>query len=121
MAGSLVCKLVTLVLALSLVLAPAAEAVITCGTVAGALTGCIGYIRSPVTPAVVPGGCCSGVSKVNSLASTPADRKAACNCLKKFAGQLRGVNYKAAEGLPSKCKVNVPYKISPNTDCSRFV
>lgn len=31
---------------------------------------------------------------------------------------MKGIDLGKAAGLPSACGVNIPYKISPSTDCS---
>nr|XP_017245496.1 PREDICTED: non-specific lipid-transfer protein 1-like [Daucus carota subsp. sativus] len=60
-----------------------------------------------------PPGCCSGVRSLNGMAKTPVDRKQACTCLKSVFGSIKGINYGLAAGLPGKCGVSIPYKISP--------
>ncbi|KAG5582178.1 hypothetical protein H5410_052805 [Solanum commersonii] len=52
-------------------------------------------------------------------AKTPADRKTACTCLKSAASAIKGINVGKAAGIPRVCGVNIPYKISPSTDCSK--
>nr|QHD64709.1 non-specific lipid-transfer protein [Oliveria decumbens] len=96
--------------------APHAVEGLTCGQVTSSLGQCMGYLK---TGGVVPPGCCSGVKTLNGMAKTPLDRKQACTCLKSISGSIKGINYGLAAGLPGKCGVNVPYKISPSTDCSR--
>ncbi|KAH0458428.1 hypothetical protein IEQ34_013743 [Dendrobium chrysotoxum] len=93
-----------------------ASAAISCGQVASSVGQCIPYVRGtgPLTPA-----CCSGVSKLNSLAQTTPDRQAACTCLKTLAGSISGLNPGLAAGLPGKCGVSVPFAISTSTDCSK--
>ncbi|KAJ4704248.1 Non-specific lipid-transfer protein [Melia azedarach] len=97
--------------------APIAQAAITCGQVTSTLAPCIPYLRSAGGP--VPPPCCSGVKSLNAAAVTTPDRQAACKCLKTAASSISGVNYGLAAGLPGKCGVNIPYKISPSTDCSK--
>ncbi|WP_369123137.1 non-specific lipid-transfer protein [Salmonella sp. S152_61454] len=89
---------------------------ITCGQVVGSLTPCLGYLRSG---GPVPGACCNGVKSLNSAAKTSADRKTACNCLKSAYSSNRGLKPANVAGLPGRCGVSIPYKISPNTDCSK--
>nr|AAQ96338.1 lipid transfer protein [Vitis aestivalis] len=97
--------------------APAAvEAAITCGQVASALSPCISYLQKG---GAVPPACCSGIKSLNSSAKTTADRQAACKCLKNFSSTVSGINLSLASGLPGKCGVSVPYKISPSTDCTK--
>ncbi|KAG5582184.1 hypothetical protein H5410_052811 [Solanum commersonii] len=52
-------------------------------------------------------------------AKTPADRKTACTCLKSAASAIKGIDVGKAAGIPRVCGVNIPYKISPSTDCSK--
>ncbi|PON92740.1 Lipid transfer protein/Par allergen [Trema orientale] len=33
------------------------------------------------------------------------------------ASSIKGINFSLAAGLPGKCGVSVPYKISPSTKC----
>nr|WP_171476391.1 non-specific lipid-transfer protein [Acinetobacter baumannii] len=89
---------------------------ITCGQVVGSLAPCLGYLKSG---GAVPGACCNGVKSLNSAAKTSADRKTACSCLKNAYSSNRGLNPANVAGLPGKCGVSIPYKISPNTDCSK--
>lgn len=96
---------------------PQVEA-INCGQVAGSLGPCINYLRG-TGPLV--SGCCAGVKSLAAAAKTPADRKTACGCLKSIAGSVKGINYGIAAGLPGKCGVSIPYKISPSTDCSKYI
>ncbi|MQL67588.1 hypothetical protein F6Q10_34780 [Streptomyces vinaceus] len=98
----------------SVVVAPHAEA-LTCGQVTGALAPCLPYLQGGTSL----GSCCGGVRGLLGVAKTPADRKTACNCLKSAANAIRGINLGKAAGLPAACGVNIPYKISPSTDCSR--
>ncbi|MEJ4834327.1 non-specific lipid-transfer protein, partial [Enterococcus faecium] len=96
--------------------APIAESAITCGQVTSALSTCINYLK---LGGALPPSCCSGVRKLNTAATTTPDRQAACNCLKKASSSIKGINLSLASGLPGKCGVSIPYKISPSTDCSR--
>ncbi|MFS7999401.1 putative plant lipid transfer protein/Par allergen [Helianthus anomalus] len=69
----------------------------------------------------LPTNRCAGVKRLNSAASNSADRKLACGCLKSAYQSNPGINSANAASLPSKCGVSIPYKISPNTDCSKYV
>lgn len=99
-----------------LVAAPAAEA-ITCGQVASSVSSCINYLRSG---GALPPACCNGIRGLNNAARTTPDRQNVCSCLISASRNLR-INYGIAAGLPGKCGVNIPYKISPTTDCSRYI
>ncbi|XP_055809227.1 non-specific lipid-transfer protein 1 [Solanum dulcamara] len=109
MVGKIACFMVLCMV----VIAPHAEAM-TCGQVATGLASCLPYLQGtgPL------GGCCGGVKSVLGEARTPADRKTACTCLKSAAKAIRGIDLNKAAGIPSTCGVNIPYKISPSTDCS---
>ncbi|PHU22162.1 Non-specific lipid-transfer protein [Capsicum chinense] len=109
--------LVLFIAAVSVMLTPHAEAAISCGQVISKLSPCINYVRGSggVTPA-----CCSGIKALNGQATTTPDRQMACKCIKSAAGTISGINLGFASTLPSKCGVNLPYKISPSIDCSTF-
>nr|CAB3488881.1 unnamed protein product [Digitaria exilis] len=97
--------------------ASSADAAVTCGQVNSAIAPCLSYARgmgsAPST------GCCSGVKRLNSAASTTADRRAACSCLKSAAAGISGLKLGNAASIPSKCGVSIPYTISPSVDCSK--
>ncbi|KAL7602389.1 non-specific lipid-transfer protein 1 [Lactuca sativa] len=109
------CAVVLLVVYMGL-LTPEVEAV-TCGQVVGAVAPCLGYLRNGGTP---PQPCCTGVRGLRNAARTTSDRKTICNCLKSASSSYRGVSGNYAASLPGKCGVNLPYKISPSTDCNRI-
>ncbi|CAN6575990.1 unnamed protein product [Malus baccata var. baccata] len=112
MASSAVTKLALVV---ALCMAVSVVHAITCGQVTSNLAPCIGYARSG---GAVPPACCNGIRTINGLAKTTADRQTTCNCLKSLSGSISGVNLNNVAGLPGKCGVNVPYKISPSTNCA---
>ncbi|KAM0050548.1 putative plant non-specific lipid-transfer protein/Par allergen [Helianthus debilis subsp. tardiflorus] len=118
MAASMLMKMACVVVACMVVLAPHAEAALTCGTVVSSLIPCLPYLRSGGMPSP---SCCGGVKRLNGAANNSADRKTACGCLKNAYSSNPGINSGNAASLPSKCGVNIPYKISPNTDCSKYV
>ncbi|KAK1561835.1 hypothetical protein Q3G72_001577 [Acer saccharum] len=95
--------------------APIAQAAITCGQVTSSIAPCIPYLRSGT--GAVPPACCSGVKTLAGAATTTPDRQAACKCLKSAASSISGLNSNAAAGLPGKCGVSIPYKISTSTNC----
>lgn len=99
--------------------APKAMAAVTCGQVVNNLTPCINYVANG--GALNP-SCCTGVRSLYSLAQTTADRQSICNCLKQAVNGIpyTKANAGLAAGLPGKCGVNIPYKISPSTDCKRY-
>ncbi|KAK7390223.1 hypothetical protein VNO78_25522 [Psophocarpus tetragonolobus] len=105
------------VVCMIVVCAPMAHAAITCGQVVNLLRPCINYIKSG---GPVPGPCCNGVRTLKSASKTTSDRQAACNCLKAAASTISGYNNGYAASLPTKCGVNIPYTISPNTNCANI-
>ncbi|GAU30829.1 hypothetical protein TSUD_267490 [Trifolium subterraneum] len=108
-------KVACVVLMMCMVVAPMAEAAISCGAVSGALAPCIGYLRGG--PGPFP-ACCAGVRRLNGAARTTPDRQAACNCLKNAARAISGLNANNAGALPGRCGVRIPYKISTSTNCA---
>uniref|UniRef100_A0A803MHX6 Non-specific lipid-transfer protein n=1 Tax=Chenopodium quinoa TaxID=63459 RepID=A0A803MHX6_CHEQI len=115
MASSAFLKLACAVLMCMVVIAPHAEAALTCSTVTKDIAQCISYLKGGDSPS---DACCSGVKTLKSLASTPEDKKTACNCLKTAAASVSGLDATKAAALPGKCGVSIPYSISPQTDCS---
>ncbi|KAL7616729.1 hypothetical protein Lser_V15G02740 [Lactuca serriola] len=59
-----------------------------------------------------------GLTHSIALQNSASARQTACNCLKSFYSSNSGINLSNAASLPSDCGVNLPYKISPSTDCS---
>lgn len=95
----------------------AEEAAIGCGTVLSTLAPCIPYI----TDRGAIGECCNGIKTLHESAKTTADRQEVCGCLKKLAIGFPNINYEKAAELPKKCGVDIPYVISPDIDCSKYV
>ncbi|KAL4381879.1 hypothetical protein AHAS_Ahas04G0177600 [Arachis hypogaea] len=93
---------------------------VSCMQVVQQLTPCISYVENG--GAVSP-QCCNGIRTLLSLAPARQDRQTVCTCIK---NAIRGINFNQntlnlAAGLPSKCRVNIPYQISPSVDCARFL
>ncbi|XP_030541884.1 non-specific lipid-transfer protein 1-like [Rhodamnia argentea] len=110
-------KLVCLALVVGLVaVAPLASSSVNCPQVQSYVAPCLVYLRLGGT---IPQGCCSGIRSLNGAAKTTPDRQAACRCLQAAAGNMRGLKPGLVSALPGKCGINIPYKISPATDCSR--
>lgn len=102
---------------------PKAQAAVTCGQVVNNLTPCVSYIVYGGN--TVPVQCCNGVRNLNGMAQTTPDRRAVCNCIKNAVSSsgftYSNFNLNLAAGLPKKCGVNIPYQISPNTNCNRYL
>ncbi|KAL0422201.1 UNVERIFIED_CONTAM: Non-specific lipid-transfer protein 2 [Sesamum latifolium] len=107
--------IVLIAVVLAVAVAPRSEAATGCGTVVSYLNPCLPY----VTKQRSLGSCCSGVKGLYGAAQTTPDRQSVCSCLKSLAGSYKDVDLNKAAGLPGQCGVNIPYKISPSTDCSR--
>nr|WBK70960.1 lipid transfer protein 2 [Petunia x hybrida] len=88
---------------------------LTCGQVTSNLAPCLPYLRNTGSL----GGCCGGVKGLVNAAKSKQDRQTACGCLQQAAKSIKGINLSKAAGLPSTCGVNIPYPISPSTDCSK--
>ena len=103
---------------LALAAAEKSSAAVTCGYVTYTIGPCQPYVTGRA--AAPSAGCCSGVRSLNGRASTAADRRAACDCLKDLAGSSRGVVMGNAASIPGICNVTVGFPISSNVDCSRY-
>ncbi|KAJ4979950.1 hypothetical protein NE237_010730 [Protea cynaroides] len=104
-------------LMLLLLLLPTSEAAISCSTVVSDLTPCLSYLRSGSGKPSV--SCCSGVKKLAATATSTADLKTACNCIKTAAKQVNP-NASAAQSLAGDCGVKLPFTVSTSTDCSKI-
>ncbi|KAK9070001.1 hypothetical protein SSX86_010399 [Deinandra increscens subsp. villosa] len=115
MAAGLMMKVVCFMVACMVVTAPYAAA-LTCGDVTSKLTPCLNYLQGHGSASTA---CCKGVKGLNAVAKTSSDKKMACGCMKKAYKSIKGIKTDKAVGLPKKCGVNIPYKFSPDTDCSK--
>ncbi|XP_055819344.1 non-specific lipid-transfer protein 1-like [Solanum dulcamara] len=103
------------------IISPHAEAAISCNTVYSKLMPCLSYLMGGSNKEGAPAGCCSGIQSLYTAASTTAERQGVCSCLKSGAASLgSSIDTNKAATLLSKCGVTVPYKISPNIDCSKI-
>ncbi|GFY82442.1 lipid transfer protein 1 [Actinidia rufa] len=119
MASSRALKLASVVVLMVMVMTaplPQVDAAMSCSLVESSLEPCLVYLR---TGGQVPVECCNGVKTLYNAASSTADRQTACGCLKKASATVTGINLGLASSLPEDCGVNIPYKISPSTDCSK--
>ncbi|XVF10980.1 hypothetical protein REPUB_Repub07fG0229700 [Reevesia pubescens] len=101
---------------LILLLAPASYAAISCSVVIKDLRPCVSYlVNGSGKP---PAACCSGISALASAASSSADKKAACECIKSASKSMKPKT-QLAQALPGNCGITLPVAISPNVDCSK--
>ncbi|GAA0158369.1 hypothetical protein LIER_38631 [Lithospermum erythrorhizon] len=112
----MISKVACIVLLSMIVVAPHAEASMTCSQVSSAMYPCLSYLT---TGGSVSSTCCSGVKGLNAAASTTTDRQTACKCLKSFASSISSIDSNNAAALPGLCGVSISYKISSSTDCSK--
>lgn len=108
----------TVLVALAAADKASAAAPVTCGYVTSTIAPCMPY--ATMREAAPSARCCSGVRSLNGRASTPADRRAACGCLKDLAGSSNGINMGNAASIPRICGVTVGFPISSTVDCSRY-
>ncbi|CAL5330959.1 unnamed protein product [Camellia sinensis] len=101
---------------LLLLVAPASIAAITCSDVIKDLRPCISYLKTGSgTP---PAACCAGAKALASAATSTADKKTACNCIKSTSKNMK-INSKLAKALPGNCGINLGFSVDPNIDCSK--
>lgn len=110
--------LLVAVLAAAAVLLAAPADAITCSDVIKDLRPCMNYLKSG--SGAPPPPCCAGASSLAAAAKTTADKQTACTCLKNAA---KNINPKPelAKALPGSCGISMPFQISPNVDCSKYV
>ncbi|XP_021291349.1 non-specific lipid-transfer protein 1-like [Herrania umbratica] len=108
----LVCALVLCIL----VVEPMATSAISCGDVASKLSSCLRYLQGGRS---LPSNCCAGIRSLNAQARDKRSRQAVCRCLQNAAKTMTGLKTNLVEGLPRRCGVKIPYKISTSTNCNR--
>ncbi|KAI4324534.1 hypothetical protein MLD38_030017 [Melastoma candidum] len=114
--SNVVVKVVSALVLLAFIASGSAVAEIPCNLVVQDLMPCVPYVLSgrQLTTA-----CCGGVRSLYTAAKSTKDRQDVCGCLKNAIQSIPLTSNAArlAAGLPAQCKVNLPYKISPSTDC----
>ncbi|KAM0053867.1 putative plant non-specific lipid-transfer protein/Par allergen [Helianthus debilis subsp. tardiflorus] len=116
MARMMMMKALCIMVAFMAVVAPYVEA-LSCSDVVSKLSPCINYLQNGGS---VPTACCNGVKGLNAAAKSTADKKTACGCMKNAYQSMSGIKANIALGLPKKCGVNIPYKISMSTNCNNI-
>ncbi|KAL5580529.1 hypothetical protein UlMin_012971 [Ulmus minor] len=106
------------VLVCLLVVAPGAEAAVTCEQVTNWLTPCISYgvFGGTVLPA-----CCEGIKELNNSYQTKEDIRESCSCIQDGAARIPGIDYDRINQIPGLCGTTCPFKVYPSTDCSKVV
>ncbi|MCD7460117.1 hypothetical protein HAX54_042909 [Datura stramonium] len=100
-----------------LLIAPASEGAITCGTVLSTIRPCISYLQG--AGGKPPQPCCSGCQSLASATANAPDRQAACTCLKNAAQKIN-INAQLAQSLPKNCGISLSFPISPSVDCTKI-
>ncbi|KAI3426730.1 Non-specific lipid-transfer protein [Psidium guajava] len=95
---------------------PVSESAVSCSDVLKDLKPCVSYLKSG--SGMPPAACCAGVSALANVATSSADKKAACACIKN-AAQKMNPNAQLAQALPGNCKITLPVAVSANVDCSK--
>ncbi|KAJ1281981.1 hypothetical protein BS78_03G014800 [Paspalum vaginatum] len=109
-----------LVAAASSAATTASAATLQCAQVAQLMAPCMPYLTG--APGMTPYGiCCNSLGVLNQLAATPADRVAACSCVKAASGGFPSLDFARAAGLPAACGLSISFTISPNMDCNQYV
>uniref|UniRef100_A0A9I9DTV3 Non-specific lipid-transfer protein n=2 Tax=Cucumis melo TaxID=3656 RepID=A0A9I9DTV3_CUCME len=93
------------------------KATISCSDVTKDLMPCVSYLVSG--SGKPPSACCDGAKALSSAATSGADKKAACQCIKSAASNVN-YNAKLAQDLPSNCGITLPFSISAGIDCSKI-
>ncbi|KAL9267073.1 Non-specific lipid-transfer protein-like protein [Drosera capensis] len=116
--SSIIFKLVAVMVVYMVVAAPYVAGDRLCNQAETELIPCLPYLSDRAkTP---DDKCCAGVKTLNKDATTTGSRKEVCGCLKGLLVKYPVVKDKNAGDLASKCKVDLPYKVSRNTDCSNL-
>nr|XP_009618455.1 non-specific lipid-transfer protein 1-like [Nicotiana tomentosiformis]XP_016450818.1 PREDICTED: non-specific lipid-transfer protein 1-like [Nicotiana tabacum]AHB86570.1 non-specific lipid-transfer protein LTP1.1 [Nicotiana tabacum] len=95
----------------------AADETVTCDTVINSLRSCLGYV---IGGGIVPSECCNGLKSLLIVARTTADHQSACKCLKSIDSGVTREEFSRVASIPRICKAKVPFKISPDVDCSKI-
>ncbi|KAI3437449.1 uncharacterized protein J3R85_005192 [Psidium guajava] len=116
MKGAALAIAVVAVAAVIALMASPAEG-ITCPQVQKSLGPCATYLTKGGNPGPA---CCNGVRGLKNSTPYPADRRAACECIKQLARQSHNIKADAAAALPGKCGVSIGIPIRPDVDCNRI-
>lgn len=101
--------------------AKADQVTIKCDDVTNYLKPCMDYLLSGISVISQTGECCTGIKNLNEVAKSSEDQQSVCNCLKEVARKAPSYMVKRAAVLPTKCGIQLPYQISPSTNCARCV
>ncbi|XP_058734694.1 non-specific lipid-transfer protein A-like [Vicia villosa] len=87
-----------------------------CGQVQSSVHPCEAYLLKGANEPSA--GCCSGVRSIRDSATTVEERRAACECLEKFANKYPNVRDDLIASVPVRCGVDLGYPISKAMNCN---
>ncbi|KAL3358256.1 hypothetical protein AABB24_015414, partial [Solanum stoloniferum] len=103
-----------LVLCMVVLVAPDAQATLTCTDVNSYLIDCKPFL----TLTGYLGSCCDSIKKLNDAATTIDDQQIACDCLREYSTITTDFNWVRVSSLPLVCHVRLPYLVKAKFDCS---
>ncbi|XP_015695897.2 non-specific lipid-transfer protein A-like [Oryza brachyantha] len=92
------------------------DGAVTCGDVDASLLPCVAYLTGK--EAAPSAACCAGVKRLRTLPVGTAERRFACDCVKKAAARFKGLNGDAIRDLPANCGSPLPFPLTLDFDCS---
>ncbi|KAF8093503.1 hypothetical protein N665_0383s0130 [Sinapis alba] len=108
-------KSLVIISVLGIVLTPCySESTISCSVVLKDLQPCVSYLTSG--SGEPPESCCEGVRSLDAATTTPANKKAACQCIKSVANSVT-VKPELAKALATNCNATLPVDASSTVDC----
>lgn len=102
-------------LSLLFLIAHVTDATITCGTVTGKAAACLSFATGK--DAAPSTACCGGLQQLAQGARTVQDKKDICNCLKNAVKNIKGVQDKFLQRIPTACHIKVGFPVSLSTSC----
>ncbi|KAJ6675229.1 hypothetical protein OIU85_011398 [Salix viminalis] len=110
--------LAVILLLLSRPAVPSPDEKFSCATTVSKLTPCTGYIGDKSKEPSKT--CCDGVKEISGSIKSKADRKGACECLKKTLSRMK-YDPSRIPLLSKKCGVSLVLpSITNSTDCSTY-
>ncbi|KAL8126856.1 hypothetical protein AgCh_013959 [Apium graveolens] len=89
---------------------------LTCSSIGPSIVQCSPYARGAfIRPSV---GCCNAVRSIYAQARTTQDRRTLCNCLKRTASSVRGIQLSSIAAIPQRCGLRVSFPTNPNINCN---
>jgi len=122
MANSMLVKITCLSVICMVLAIPLANADLdpNCKNVAESIIPCVEYITTP-DASNPPAPCCNGMTSLAGQAQAVPESQAACKCLKEGLFDIPGLNLAALAALPENCGVVLPYQITPDMDCDKYI